>query len=234
MGVSLGRAAGLIVAGSAVLILSFWVTLFLIDSMDSGGADVSLAEVPLTNDDGTPRVSRASTVDDLPPAPTGYPFSIGWDGLERLNALPMGAGPIRGSSLALSLVATKDVGTHRLGVQLVGVPANRLIQVTAWIKAPQGTHLSVDVRDGKPRNGVPQNSGTAAIDLAGPTILVSTGNVRTSVEPSPGEWVKVQVQMRSADAVVVLYLGILGPSNSGVFGGNGQQIIFGGIELTAL
>ena len=227
---SVGRNAGLFVAGLAVLILSFGITLVVIDSMS--GEDVSLADVPLTNDDGTPRTARPSTVDDLPPAPSGYQFRVAWDGIDGLNALAMGTGPTSGGNPALSLVATKNAGLHRLGVQLVGVPANRAIRVTAWVKAPQGTHINVDARDGKTRGGEPQNSGTAAIDLWPGTVLAATGNVRVSTEIGPGDWVKVPVEMRSVDGVVVIYLGLLGPGNSAAFNGSGQHMIFGGLELT--
>ena len=109
---------------------------------------------------------------------------------------------------------------------------NRSIRVTAWVKAPQGTRINVDIRDGKPRSGEPQNSGTAAIDVWPGTVLASTGNVRTSTETGPADWVKVPIQMRSADGVVVIYLGFLGPGNTTAFSGNGQQMIFGGFELT--
>lgn len=227
---SVGRRAGLLGAGLAVLVLSFWVTLAVIDS--TGGGDVSLAEVPLTNEDGTPRTARPSTVDDLPPAPSGYPFSVAWDGIDGLNARVMGSGPTGAGNPAVSLVATQGSGLHRLGLQLVGVPANRSIRVTAWVKAPQGTRINVDIRDGKARGGEPKNSGTAAIDLWPGTVLASTGNVRTSTEIGPGDWVKVPVQMQSGDGVVVIYLGLLGRGNTDTFSGNGEQMIFGGLELT--
>ena len=99
----------------------------------------------------------------------------------------------RARNPALSLVATREAGLHRLGLQLVGVLANRSIRVTAWVKAPQGTRINVDIRDGKARGGEPKNSGTAAIDVWPGTVLASTGNVRTSTEIGPGDWVFVDI-----------------------------------------
>jgi hypothetical protein len=222
-----------LVAGLGVLSLSFWITLTLIDSTDQeGGADIGPAQVPLIDDDGMPRTSRPSSLRDLPPAPSGFLFRVAWDGIDGLNAKIIGPAPIAGGSLVLSLVATQTAGLHRLGLQFAGVPTNRLIQTTAWVKAPAGTRINVDVRDGKSRGGESQNSGSVAFDLAPRAILSSSGNVRAFIEQGPGEWLKLQVQMQSADGVVVLYLGLLGPSP--IPSGAGQQMIFGGIELAAV
>jgi hypothetical protein len=38
--------------------------------------------------------------------------------------------------------------------------------------------------------------------------------------------------MSSSNGVCVLYFGLLGPGDSANFRGTGQQMIFGGIELT--
>jgi hypothetical protein len=228
MGGSVGRIIGFVAAGAGVVLLSFWVTLTLIDEMQPG--DVNLVDVPLTNDDGSPRVSKASDIRDLPPAPSGSSFRMAWDGIEGLNAVVMGPGPTGSGNAALSLVATRNAGRHRLGVQFVGLPANRPLRLTAWIKAPQGTRLGVDVRDGK---GEPQNQGNAAIDLARGAVLASTGPVRLSIETAPLDWVKVPIETRSADGVIVIYLGLLGPGNATTFTGNGEQMILGDLELTA-
>jgi hypothetical protein len=230
---SVARRTGLIVAGLAVLGLSFGITLTILDSMDQGdGSDISPADVPLNNDDGTPRNSRVSTLRDLPPPPSGFPFGVGWDGVDGLNARVIGPAPIRGGSLLLSLVATRGAGLHRLGLQLVGVPTNRMIEMTLWVKAPQGTRINVDARDGISARES-QNAGTAAFDLSQRALLASSGTIRVAIEPGPSEWMKVLVRMQSADGAVVLYLGLLGPKNSTVFNGEGQHFMFGGIEFTA-
>ena len=234
MGGSLGRSASIFLAGLAVLCLSFWITLTLIDNADERvGHDVSLADVPLTNDDGSPRIARASTVPDLPAPPSGLPFRAVWDGIDGLNALIMGPGPTGGGNLALSLVATRDNGRHRIGLAVVGVPPNRPIRVTAWVKAPQGTHVSIDLRDGEQRGRGPRNSGAAILDLSSAKILAASGNARASIEAGPGHWVKVPVEMVSSDGLFVIYLSLLGPGDSASFGGSREQMIFGGIEITA-
>jgi hypothetical protein len=233
MGGSLGRSTGLFLAGLAVLCLSFWVTLMLIDNVDEHvGHDVSLADVPLTNDDGSPRNARASTVRDLPAAPTGLAFGAAWDGIEGVNALIMGPGPTGGGNLALSLVATRDNGRHRLGLALVGVPASRPIRVTAWFKAPQATHMGIDVRDGEQRGRGPRNSGSAIVDLSSAKVLAASGNARASIEAASGSWMKVAVEMASSDGLFVIYFSLLGPGDNASFGGSREQMIFGGIEIT--
>jgi hypothetical protein len=231
---SAGRNVVLALTGLGVLCLSFWITLIVIDTgAEKRPSDVRLADVPLTNNDGSPRNARASKVADLPPAPTGFKFSVAWDGIEGLNALSMGPGPTGGGNLALSLVATRDNGRHRLGLAVVGVPANRPVRATAWIKAPQGTRIGVDVRDGEELGHTARNSGSAALDLSPAKVLASSGNARASVEAGPSNWVKVPIEMPSSDGVFVIYFGLLGPGNSPNFSGAGEQMIFGGIEVTA-
>src|SRR5262249_30659179 len=70
---SAGRGVKLIIAGGAVLCLSFWTTLALIDGTDQPVREIKLIEVPLTDDDGTPRVAHASSIRDLPLA-SAQPF----------------------------------------------------------------------------------------------------------------------------------------------------------------
>ena len=77
-----------------------------------------------------------------------------------------------------------------------------------------------------------RNSGSAALGLSPPKVLASSGNVRASAETGPSNWVKVSIEMPSSDGVFVIYLGLLGPGNAPTFSGAGEQMIFGGIEVT--
>src|SRR5258705_3815323 len=107
MGGSFRRSAGLVVAGLVVLSLSFWITLTLIDSTDQyGGAEIGPAQVPMTDDDGTSRTMRPSILRNLPPAPSGFPFRVAWDGIDGLNAKIIAPDPTAGTTLALSLMVT--------------------------------------------------------------------------------------------------------------------------------
>lgn len=228
-----GRNVILVLTGLGVLCLSFWITLIVLDTgAEKRPSDVRLADVPLTNNDGSPRSTRASKLADLPAAPTGFKFSVAWDGIEGLNALIMGPGPTGGGNLALSLVATRDNGRHRLGIVFVGVPVNRPIRATAWIKAPPGTRIDVNVRDGEEMGHAARNSGSAMLDLSPPKVLASSGNARTAAEAGPSNWVKVPIEMASSDGVFVIYLGLLGPGNASTFSGAGEHMIFGGISVT--
>jgi hypothetical protein len=232
MGETPGRKAVLVLTGFAVLCLSFWITLVLIDAgAENRPNDVRLADIPLTNSDGSPRTTHASNISDLPRPPSGLPFSVAWDGIEGLNAMTMGPGPIRGNQ-ALSLVATRDSGRHRVGIAFIGVPAKRTIHATAWIKAPQGTRINIDVRDGTSLGQPPRNNGLVLVDLSPPKVLASNGNLRASIESGPSNWTKIPVQMTSSDGVFVIYVGLLGLGNTPSFSGGGEQMIFGGIEIT--
>jgi hypothetical protein len=210
--------------------MSFGITLALIDSGDRGSADISLADVPLTNDDGSPRGARASVVGDLPAPPSG----VGWDGIDGLNARIVGPSPIADGGMAFSLVATRGAGRHRLGVQLVGVPANRPIRAVAWVKVAPGTRVGVNIRDGRPRGGGESaNSGAAVFDPPAHKVVSNAGNVQASIEPGPGDWQKLVIAMRSADGVVVMYVGLLGAGDAAEFAGQGQHMMFGGTEIAA-
>jgi hypothetical protein len=224
-----GRGAALLLSSLAVLGLSFWASLTLIDTSRESG-DVRLADVPLLNEDGTPRSTRSSIVLDLPPPASGSSFSVAWDGIDGLNALVLGPAPAGGKQLALSLVATRDTGRHRLGLQLVRLPTNRPIRMVAWIKVAAGTHIGVDARDGKPQGS--QNFGSAMFETSPPAVIVATGNARAAIESGPEGWVKIPVEMQTADGVIVIYFGLLGPGNSPAFSGIGEHLIYGGIEVT--
>jgi hypothetical protein len=230
---SAGRNVILALTGLGILCLSFWITLIVLDTgAEKRPADVLLADVPLTNGDGSPRNTQASKVADLPTAPTGFKFSVAWDGIDGLNAMTMGPGPTGGGNLALSLVATRDNGRHRLGIVFVGLPAKRPIRATAWIKAPPGTRIGVNVRDGQEIGHTARNSGEATLDLSPPKVLASSGNVHAAAVEGPSKWTKVPIEMPSSDGVFVIYFGLLGPGNASTFSGTGEQMIFGGIEVT--
>lgn len=215
----------LFMAGVGVLCLSFWITLTIIDTRGQFHAsDVRLADVPLTNQDGSPRSGRLSKISDLPNPPAVQSFHLGWDGLQGINALIVGPGPTGGGNLAVSLVATRDPGPHRLGLAIVGLPANRPVHAIAWIKAPPATRIDVDVRDGKESGHGPRNTGTATLELSPPKLLASNGNVHTEIKVGPNDWAKIPIDMPSSNGVCVIYFGLLAP---------GEQMIFGGLELTA-
>jgi hypothetical protein len=225
MGDAFARHMILFTAGVGVLCLSFWITLTIIDTEGQYHAsDVRLADVPLTNQDGSPRNGRPSKISDLPNPPVVRPFHLGWDGLQGVNALIMGPGPTGGGNLAVSLVAIHDPGPHRLGLAIAGLPENRPVHAIAWIKAPPGTRINVDVRDGAVSGHAPRNSGTAALELSPPKVLASTGNVHAGVTGGPSDWAKIPIEMPSSNGVCVIYFGLLAPD---------EQMIFGGIELTA-
>lgn len=229
-GDSFARNVILAMTGVGILCLSFWITLIILDSRDANrGGDVRLADVPLTNLDGSPRHARPSKLSDLPAPATLSRFGAGWDGIEGLNALIMGPGPIGGGKLALSLVATRDNGNHRLGIGFAGIPANRPVRAIVWIKAPPGTHVSIDTRDGQEPGHAPPHSGSAVVDLSPTKLLTSSGNVQVGVGAGPSNWVKVQVDVPSSNGVLVTYFGIVGSANNG---NADLQIIFGGMELT--
>jgi hypothetical protein len=230
---SVGRSAGLVVATIAIFAVAFGITLMLIDNDDSA-RDVSLAEVPLTNDDGSQRSAVASALRDLPPPPpAGLPFRVGWDGVDGVNARIIGPSPVANGTLALSLIAARVPGRHRLGLQITEAPANRPIRAAVWVKVPAGARVAVNIRDGRSPSGSPLNSGMVMFDPAGRKVVSTGGNVQGSIEPGPRDWQKLMVDMRSADGVVVMYVALLGAGDADEFRGDGQQIIFGGIDLAA-
>jgi hypothetical protein len=105
--------------------------------------------------------------------------------------------------------------------------------MTIWFSAPAGTRIAIDVRDGLGTDGAPHNQGTAAFDLSNRALLASSGRIQgAAAEAEPGDWIKVSAQMSSSDGQMVVYIGLLGPNNSGIFSGTGERMIFGGVELS--
>src|SRR5262249_27783187 len=158
---------------------------------DQAAREITLAEVPLTDDDGVPRISRATTVRDLPPPSSASSFGVGWDGIDGLNARVIGPPPIPGGTLALSLVATGAASRHRVGIQFVHVPSDAPVRTTAWVRVPEGARIGVDIRDGQPPGGQPANGGAALFDPTARKVVSVSGNVQASLEPGPGDWHKL-------------------------------------------
>ena len=227
---SIGRKIGLVVAGCAVLSFSFRLTLSLIDSEDrSENPEVSLADIPQRNEDSSARNAYASSLRDLPPAASaGQLFHTAWDGIVGLNARVIEPAPFAGGDLALSLVATRSAGNHRIGMQFVGVPVDRALRAVAWVKVPQGERIYIDVRDGRQSGG--SVTGAVAFDPNAGSVLSSSGSVQGAIEPASRDWIKLIVQGSSTDGVLVVYVTLLGPGGASVFGGDGQHMMFGGIE----
>jgi len=93
----------------------------------------------------------------------------------------------------------------------------------------------IEARDGvDPLTGKPSNYGAARADLAAGAIVDSSGDIRASgVEAAGDGWVKVWVDLRNNDGQFFVTIGFLeGRNNRHVFRAAGQQLTFGGFEIS--
>src|SRR5262249_56637289 len=93
----------------------------------------------------------------------------------------------------------------------------------------------IEARDGgDPLTGKPSNYGAARADVAASAIVDSTGDILASgVEAARDDWVKVWVDLRSNGGQLVVSMGFLeGRNNRHIFKAAGQQLTFGGFEIS--
>jgi len=202
--------------GAAIVALSFVLTLRILDRL--GGPDEAETEIP--------RDLRASTVRDLPQFPSPE-YDAQWEGIDGLNSRRLVQTATPGNGPTLRFAATADPGLHRAGIRFSGLPTNRWIRGTVWVKAPAGTQLGLEIRDGGQAAGSAPNYGSAQFDLTERKVLATAGNVQApAIDVRPDDWARISLQIRSADGLYVLYVGLVGSSSTA-----GARMIFGGVEL---
>jgi hypothetical protein len=112
-----------------------------------------------------------------------------------------------------------------------GLAPNQNYRVTVWMKAGSLRRMFLDVRDG----GHIQ-AGMAYFNLTPPAVTGTSGDVLgADVEPAPNQWVKTSVDLRSADGVIVVYLGqVLHDGSTQFRGALDLHLMLGGMEVRPL
>src|SRR5215813_618518 len=182
---------------------------------------------------------QVTAISELPPLPNASNAPDKWDLIEGLNAEVVEGSAAASGQRILRLVAVgADVpsdGRHALGVYFGGLVPGEVYRAIAWVKVKPGVRVMIEARDGvDPLTGKPSNYGAARADVAASAIVDSTGDIRASgVEVARDGWVKVWVDLRSNGGQLVVSMGFLeGRNNRHIFKAAGQQLTFGGFEIS--
>ena len=166
-------------------------------------------------------VTQETSLAELPKVTTEDFAFIGTQGLN----VKVGAGrPVVAGQPILDLVAVPTDGRHYLAAQSTRFDNNRVYRITAWVKAPAGLKVQLEVRDGiNSRNGKPANYGVAIFDPTTRSVSTSSTTLKgRGIEQGPDQWQKIWVDLATADGQFVLALGVADRDGKTSFKGNGR------------
>jgi glycosyltransferase involved in cell wall biosynthesis len=139
--------------------------------------------------------------------------------------------------LQLTAVPARDRAAqhrHALSECISDLEPSRTYRVSLWLKPVDGINIQLHLRDStQPETGVPAHEGEARYDLSSSSVMMSKGLRAAGVEPDMDGWRKVSADIATEDGKIFVYLGLLRRAdNCHVFKGDGEQLLFGGIEIS--
>jgi hypothetical protein len=199
-----------------------------------GGFEISPAR-PVQTSSQADLPTRATSIDELPPVSESSSGPDRWDLIEGLNAEGVKRPAVVLGQRILRLVAVGADGRHALGARFGGLAPGGVYRAIAWVKAEPGVRVMIAARDSvDQQTGRPSNYGVAKIDLSTRTVMSSTGDILASeVDTVEDGWVKLWVDLNSKDGQIFVLIGLLeGLNNQHVFKAGGQEVTFGGFEIS--
>jgi hypothetical protein len=178
---------------------------------------------------------QLTNISELQPLPESSSAPGKWDLIDGLSAEEVEGSAVVSGQRILRLVAVGADGRHALGARYSGLAPGEVYRAFAWVKAKPGVYVMIEARDGHiPGTENPSNYGVARFNLAAHTIVNSTGDILASgVDAAAGDWVKLWVDLRSKDGQIFVLIGLLeGLNNKHVFNAAGQEVTFGGFEIS--
>ena len=83
-----------------------------------------------------------------------------------------------------------------------------------------------------PETGAPANEGEARCDLSTSSVIMANGLSSVEIMSTSAGWRRVSADVRTADGQLFVYVGMLrSGDNSHAFEGDGEQLLFGGVEV---
>ena len=202
---------------SAVVPLSFWLTLMLLQ--DGGSARWRKLETELAP--GTPQSNLA----ELPPLPDER---LSWFGIAGINAQPVAGIPEVVSGLpVLRLIALQE-GVHTVAARVTGLIKNDRYRIMAWIRPLAGGNFGIAARDQVDKDNGP-NNGRAIVDVAKGKILLTVGNAQPEIEQA-GDWLTVWLELLTTDGQYLVNFYVC-KGDADTYTGDGRLgVILGGIS----
>jgi glycosyltransferase involved in cell wall biosynthesis len=139
--------------------------------------------------------------------------------------------------LQLTAVPARDRAAqhrHALSECISGLALGGTYRVSLWVKSLEGINVQLNLRDStQPETGIPAHEGEARYDLSSSSVMMTKGLRAAGVEPDMDGWRKVSADIATEDGKIFVYLGLLRRAdNCHVFKGDGEQLLFGGIEIS--
>jgi hypothetical protein len=178
---------------------------------------------------------RPTPLSELPPLPERARWDLVW-GL-RVEAIeserPVASHPV----LRLTAVHTNDPAVqhrHALSECIDGLVAGGAYRVSLWVKSIDGTNVQLHLRDSiGAEAGRPGSEGEARYSLLSSSAMTINGLPSAGVALEAGGWRKVWADITTNDGRIYVLLGLLRKSdNTHAYEGNGEQLLFGGIEVS--
>lgn len=208
------------VVGLAIVALSFSATLFALSRWTGGNNDEPLFTASIL----ALETVRATKVDDLPKL-----AAFDWFTVRGLNVKKADESAVVAGQPVLRLVTTSNDTGHSLVAQYHGLSKNQVYRITAWVRPEAGGNVEVEALD-QP-SGTPVNHGVVIADLSSNKFLSVSGPRAQGVEPGPGDWRKVWIDLPTTDGQ---FLVAVRPAkgNADSYPGDGRLgVILGGIQM---
>ena len=179
---------------------------------------------------------RRTRLSELPP----LQGAAHWDLIWGLNAREIEGQRVVSDHPILQLTAVHtnertEQHRHALSECIGGLTPGGTYRVVLWVKPMTITNVQLHLRDSvRAETGVmPVNEGEARYNLSSSSVAMVNGLFSPGVKPDSGGWQKIWADITTADGIIFAYLGMLSPAgNSHVFDGDGEQVLFGGIEIS--
>ena len=211
------RTAAYIIGAIAIVAVSFWTTLIVLDKY-SPSRPAGSANAP------------ASSIGDLPRIARSGAFPAAWSALVGLQATDDGTRAVAPGQPVLKLMATSTHGGHQIEMKVSSLEKDKVYFAIIWVKRGTQTKVFVQTHDG---DQAPPSYGVFFADIGNQRIYNLHHVLSpTTMRPGPDGWLKLQVPLRTADGSVSIMLGFLGNDDSTVYQGDGQSALsFGGVEM---
>lgn len=177
-------------------------------------------------------VPKESTVlSELPvmPAPARWDMVTGLSARIAWEALRVGNQPV------LRLVANATSDRHAIAAHFPNLAAGTTYRAVVRFKTVYEANVMIAARDGTDAaQSASRNECEVRIDGVSGEVLQSAGNhIGAGVEVDADGWKTAWVDLPTADGQLYLYFGLLElGSNFHVFTGRGQEVLFGGFEIS--
>jgi glycosyltransferase involved in cell wall biosynthesis len=174
---------------------------------------------------------RATRLYELPKLPGSAEWHLIW----FLSAKAVDDRPVVVGQQIIELTALRAKGRHAVGVRFLGFLSGRAFRVKLWVKAIDNIDIHIQVRDSiVGRIGKATSEGDVWFNLSSQSIGFRSGDVLDAgIESAADGWMRAWVDFVTGNGQIYACLGLVKrTTNSHVFQGAGERVLFGGIEIS--